>query len=227
MEEIRQALKRRAIVYEIGGFRPSGDRLESWFGRVSLCAPGEGWPQSGGEPMHALCQIDLCALPFRPPRLNDIELITVFIGPKKLPTDVPNGENWCLRAYRKAEALCPLEQCSTGSRIKSLPMRPKIVEADYPCREEVPIELPEEVGEDYCDLFPNVNGLKLGGWPSLVQSEIFWAPWNKHPASPEFVFQIDSTEKGNWMWGDNGVGYFGRGTAPGKQDEWAVSWQCY
>jgi hypothetical protein len=29
------------------------------------------------------------------------------------------------------------------------------------------------------------------------------------------------------MWGDNGVGYFGRGTAPGKQDEWTLAWQCY
>jgi hypothetical protein len=68
---------------------------------------------------------------------------------------------------------------------------------------------------------------KLGGWPTLIQSEIFWAPWNRHPAAPEYVFQIDSTGKGNWSWGDGGVGYFGRGTAPGKTDEWALAWQCY
>ncbi|MHC4974852.1 MAG: DUF1963 domain-containing protein, partial [Planctomycetota bacterium] len=77
------------------------------------------------------------------------------------------------------------------------------------------------------DLFENTPGFKLGGWPTLIQSEIFWAPWNRHPAAPEYVFQIDSTAKGNWSWGDGGVGYFGRGTAPGKTDEWALAWQCY
>jgi uncharacterized protein YwqG len=40
------------------------------------------------------------------------------------------------------------------------------------------------------------------------------------------VFQIDTTEKGNWQWGDAGVGYFGRRTAAGHEDEWAISWQC-
>ena len=89
------------------------------------------------------------------------------------------------------------------------------------------IPLPPEVEEDYVDLFENVQGFKLGGWPTLIQSEIYWAPWNKHPASPEYVFQIDSTEKGNWAWGDNGLGYFGRGTAPGHEDVWTLSWQCY
>ena len=79
--------------------------------------------------------------------------------------------------------------------------------------------------DDLGDALENVPGLKLGGWPTLIQSEIFWAPWNRHPASPEYVFQIDSDEKAQWAWGDAGVGYFGRGTAPGRRDEWALSWQ--
>lgn len=64
-------------------------------------------------------------------------------------------------------------------------------------------------------------------WHTLIQSEIYWAPYNQHPAKPEYIFQIDSTEKGNWMWGDNGVGYFGRGTKEGHEDEWTIEWQCY
>ena len=60
-----------------------------------------------------------------------------------------------------------------------------------------------------------------------IQSEISWAPWQQHPISPEYVFQIDTSAKANWMWGDNGVGYFGRGTVTGRQDEWALEWQCY
>ncbi|HEX8776147.1 MAG TPA: hypothetical protein VF735_21435, partial [Pyrinomonadaceae bacterium] len=64
------------------------------------------------------------------------------------------------------------------------------------------------------------------GWPTLIQSEIYWAPWNKHPANPEYVFQINSEEKANWRWGDAGVGHFGRGTGVAK-NQWALSWQCY
>jgi uncharacterized protein YwqG len=105
-------------------------------------------------------------------------------------------------------------------------MRPKVVEEDYPEWEDVPCAVPPEADDKYYDLFPNVPGFKLGGWPTLVQSEIYWAPGQKHPISPEYVFQIDTTEKGNWMWGDSGVGYFGRGTVAGRRDEWAIEWQC-
>jgi len=227
MDEIERQLRRTAIGWEIGGFRPPEDPLHSWFGRVNWCAPGEVWPESGGKLMHALCQINLTGLPFRPPRLDDLALITVFIGPDELPLDTPNGEGWCLRAYPGLDGLVPLAPRETGSPIKSFPMRARVIERDYPCWEDVAIELPPEIGDAYFDLFENIGGLKLGGWPSLVQSEIFWAPWNRHPAAPEFVFQIDTTEKGNWMWGDNGVGYFGRGTAPGRRDEWTLAWQCY
>ncbi len=44
---------------------------------------------------------------------------------------------------------------------------------------------------------------------------------------PEYVFQIDSTDKGHWAWGDGGVGYLFRGRAEGHRDEWTLTWQCY
>ncbi len=68
-----------------------------------------------------------------------------------------------------------------------------------------------------------VDGLKVGGWPSLVQGEIFWAPWKDHPAQPEFVFQVDSDEKTGLVWGDGGVLHIGRGTV--AQETWALEWQ--
>jgi hypothetical protein len=227
LEDAKTALRRRAIVFEIGGFRPPDDPVASWFGSVNFAANGEQWPSTNGEPMHALCQINLTEMPFRPPRLNDVDLITVFIGSNELPNRSGNGTNWCLRAYPSLSELVPLPAQETGSHIKSFPMRPRIIDADYPNWEDVNVDLDEDVAETYYDHFENVGGLKLGGWPTLVQSEIFWAPWNKHPASPEYVFQIDTTEKGNWMWGDNGVGYFGRGTSRGHENEWACEWQCY
>ena len=227
LDAARQALHRRAIVLEMGGFRPPDDPLASWFGRVSCAAPGEDWPTSGGEAMHALCQINLTEMPFRPTGLGDVELITVFIGPGELPTNAANGANWCLRAYSSLAQLVPLPAQDTGTRIKSLPLRPHIIEADYPVWEDVDINLDQTVAARYEEYFANASGFKLGGWPTLIQSAIHWAPGNNHPAAPKYVFQIDSTAKGNWLWGDHGVGYFGRGTSLGYENEWICTWQCH
>ena len=231
MEEVARKfgnqIVRRAIVLDIGGFRPPEDPTTSWFGKVGFCKDGEGWPHYQGKPMHALAQINLTELPFKPSGLEEFEFITIFIGPDELPVDEPNGTKWVIRTYDSLADLIPLEETESGSWLKPFPMKPREIDEDYPCWEDVPIECPEEIDNDYYDLFENVGGFKLGGWPTLIQSEIFWAPWNKHDACPEYVFQIDTTEKGNWMWGDNGVGYFGRGTAEGKENEWALVWQCY
>lgn len=115
----------------------------------------------------------------------------------------------------------------TKNELNSFLLTPEIIEEDYPCWEDVEIDVPEEIENDYYDYFTTLDGLKLGGWPRLIQSEIYWVPYNAHPAMPRFVFQIDSSEKGGWQWGDQGVGYFGRGSAPGHEDEWALSWQCF
>jgi uncharacterized protein YwqG len=102
------------------------------------------------------------------------------------------------------------------------------LEGDYPSRddlceaikdEQILIQLEEaNVGA--------AEGTKIGGWPFTIQSEIQWAPHDNHPAKPEFVFQIDSEAETGWEWGHQGIGYFGRGTAPDRQDEWVLAWQC-
>lgn len=227
IEEFRARIRRRAICMEIGGFRPPESPRTSWFGRVGFALPGESWPCSDGKPMHALCQVNLTELPFRPPRLEDLEFMTVFVGPDELPTNAPNGTNWCLRAYPSLGDLVPLAPVATGSPIKPFPMRPHVAEEDYPCWEDVAPLVPPEIVDGFHDMLPNVEGFKLGGWPTLVQGEIYWAPWQQHPISPEYVFQIDTTAKGHWQWGDRGVGYFGRGTVDGHRHEWALQWQCY
>jgi hypothetical protein len=103
--EARGRLRRRAIVFDVGGFRSPEDPFASWFGRVNVCAAGEAWPETEGKPMHALCQINLSNLPFRPPRLDDVEMLALFVGPDELPVDTPNGRNWCVRAYPRVADL--------------------------------------------------------------------------------------------------------------------------
>jgi len=226
VEDFRRKISRKATVLELGGFRPPLDPLSSWFGDVTVCVPGESWPHVESKPMHALAQVNLLEFHSKPSGLKDIDLLTLFIGPDKLPIDTLNGDGWEIRAYRDLSELVPIDKVVSGSGIKKLPMRSRVLENDYPCWEDVAGEVPEELEESYYDLFANTDGFKFGGWPSLIQSEINWPRSNNHIANPQYVFQIDSTEKGNWAWGDAGVGYFGRSTTAGQADEWVLDWQC-
>lgn len=228
MSQLKAKLSRPAIVMDIGGFRPPEDPKTSWFGKVNLALDGETWPMHDGVPMHALCQINLTELPFRPAHLDDLAMIAVFIGPTQLPVDEPNGQNWCLRAYKDLDTLCTLAQPNVRSPIKSFPMKPRLVDKDFACLDDVSelgIDIDDE--DEYKERCPNIDGLKLGGWPSLIQSTIYWTGQTNDLINPEYVFQIDSCEKALWQWGDGGVGYFGRGTSEGHKDAWALTWQCF
>jgi hypothetical protein len=224
---IRSKLARPAVVMDLGGVKPGKDLTASWFGRVNLALPGEAWPQCDGEPMYPLCQLNISTLPFRPARLSDISLITVFIGPDDLPVDAPNGDGWCLRAYKDLGALVPLTQVECHSPIKAFAMKARLVEADFPGLEDIPPDVAGEIDDEYSERYVTVDGIKVGGWPQLIQSEIAWAGNEDHAGSPEYVFQINSPKRTRWAWGDSGVGYFGRCRAAGHEDQWALSWQSY
>jgi len=226
-EEFENKIRKSAIKFQVGGFRPEDSLTSSWIGNVTVKLGDESWPESNGQPMIPICQLNLTELPNRPENLKDIELITLFIDSSELPDDKPNGEGWLIRTYSDIQELEEIEKPNADFPIKQFQLKPEILDNDFPCWEDCPIEVPEEFDEDYYDLFPNQEGIKIGGWPTLVQSEIFWAPFNQHPAEPEFVFQIDSIEKANWFWGDNGVAYIGRGKKPESKNEWTFSWQCY
>ncbi|GAB3957392.1 hypothetical protein GCM10028805_50020 [Spirosoma harenae] len=224
----RQAISRKAIRMKVGGFRPLDTPYASWFGRVLLGQPDELWPLSNGKPMLPLCQINLQEFPFKPELVQDIAFITLFIDADTTPVSGnPNGAGWILRTYTSLEDLIPIVQPTFVSAIKPFQMAPEIIDADFPMLEDCPIALPASLEDDYDDLFPNTDGIKLGGWPTLIQGEIDWPPLNQHSTTPTFAFQIDSVEKAHWQWGDNGVAYFGRDSAIGQESEWTFSWQCY
>lgn len=217
-----------ATIFEVGGFRPDANPASSWVGKVMLGKAGEKWPDSNGRPMIPICQLNLTNIPFKPATLSDIEFLTLFIDQEEIPSDDnPNGDKWCLRTYSKLEELAPIHPPKYQSYIKPFQLRPKLEAEDFPCWEDCPVDLTEEVEDEYENLFPNVSGLKIGGWPTLVQNEIYWAPLNQHTAKPAFVLQIDSDDKAHMMWGDSGILYFGRGTTPGYENKWYMSRQCY
>jgi len=199
---------------------PAG-QLDAWFGRAAVALPGEGWPSDEDGPMLSLIQLNVAQLPYVPADLADIAFITVFITQGNLPDGEPNGEGWLLRAYPTLEGLELLEVPEGLESIRPFPIRWEPIEEDYPSLDDaIRLNFPEEFAEE----FTPIDELKVGGWPSLIQSEIYWAAHNRHPAYPEYVFQIPSIN--DFMWGDAGYGYFGRGDVAAR-DEWAMAWQCY
>ena len=226
LKEIKTVLKRNASRIIVGGVKPHEHPEASWFGRVRLAKPDESWPMDDGKPMIPLCQLNLAEAPYIPTNLEDVSLLTIFISAVTLPLDTPNGDGWELRAYSSLQGLTEIVEPDHDRPIRPFPIRWELIEEDYPGWEDVAIELPEDIEDDYYDLFETQDYSKIGGWPSLIQGEIYWAPFNRHPAAPEYVLQIDSEEKASWMWGDTGTGYFGRGTGKAK-NTWTMSWQCY
>jgi len=129
-----------------------------------------------------VCQINIGQLPFVPELLKDIQLIAIFIAPDEMTIQNENGSNWCLRTYGNIADMVPLKQIDTGSKIKDFEMRPVLVD-DFPCWDdfsklqlkENDLVLPPDIEENFASYFDNKSGFKIGGWPTLIQSDIDWS----------------------------------------------------
>lgn len=222
-QEIIKQISKPSSIFKVGGFKPSESPQSSWLGKVLLSAKEEEWPSINGEFMSPLCQLNLSDLPYKPDFLKDIKFITVFIHENKI-FDEDNSESYLIRTYNDINELIPLKQVSHPSTIKPFQLEPYLEKNDCPSWENCPISIPEEFEDEYETLFKNEQGIKIGGWPTLIQGEIFWTPFNKNSEDINFAFQISSIEKANWNWGDGGVGYFGINT---KTNTWVFTWQSY
>ncbi len=220
----RKRLARPASVATHG--RLSRDPFASCFGRIAVQEPGEGWPTYRKKLMRPLLQINCAELPFRPKSIVDLAMIRVWIG-EDFEAEPPGSTKfWCVRASPSIARLKPTPEPAHKSDIKPAGIRWKLLEADYPTWDEAPVdEIPEVLHESYHDHFACALGTKVGGWPHTVQSEVCWEAGGKNSTSAEFVFQIDSEPDLNWMWGDAGLGYVGRGSGKHRK-AWRFDWQC-
>ncbi|MCT9843664.1 YwqG family protein [Leclercia adecarboxylata ATCC 23216 = NBRC 102595] len=217
LEELRSQL-RPASVAQVGGFRPGADPLTSWFLK-GVCLPGEGLPVWKGQPMFPLLQIRTDELPVIPEQLKGIALLVLFHNREHHPFDQPHGEGWLIREYATLEGLELLPELETPYR--PFPVRWVSVNDDAPGWEDAwdIIDLSEvnddtQASDSFFDDFNRYGGTKVGGYPMEIQHGV---------GIKDFVFQVGSEEKVNWMWADNGIGYFHRSA----EGIWQFSCQFY
>lgn len=217
LEELRSKL-RPASVAQVGGFRPGADPLTSWFLK-GVHLPGEGLPVWKGQPMFPLLQIRTDELPVIPEQLKGIALLVLFHNREHHPFDQPHGEGWLIREYATLEGLELLPELETPYR--PFPVRWVSVNDDAPGWEDAwdIIDLSEvnddtQASDSFFDDFNRYGGTKVGGYPMEIQHGV---------GIKDFVFQVGSEEKVNWMWADNGIGYFHRSA----EGIWQFSCQFY
>jgi hypothetical protein len=213
-----KAKLRPASVAEIGGFRPPDDPVTSWFLK-GVSRPGEGLPQWNGKPMFPLLQVRIDELPFVPPQLEHVSLLVLFHSLESYPFDKPHGEGWLIREYAGIDGLVPLPAVETPYR--SFPIRWAKVTDDAPGWEDAwelldmsAVNADKAASHSFFYDFNRYSVTKFGGYPADIQHGV---------GVDDFVFQIGSEEKVNWMWADNGIGYFHRS----PDGEWRFSCQFY
>ncbi len=221
IEEIRSKLARPCTEFQAGGFRPSGERTESWIGRVFLCRPDEAKPvtDTNGNPLYPLAQFYLPALPYVPDALKHITWLTVFLANDYPEPLSANGEGWLIREYTAADE--PVEYEFASQEVpKPLPLRAIYQEKDFPvwCDPQISIEINEEIDkysdwdlaeEDSFDYFIDIatsqsTTHKFGGYPSFCQ------PNGRFGKGYEFMFQISSDENACFNVVDSGSLMFAR-----------------
>lgn len=146
-------------------------------------------------------------LPQTPKLLEGIELLNVFIADKHNPFG--DEEAVIIRAYNSLDDLIPLEQKNTNTldfyKIKW------VEKTDYPDwlnlqhqlgGNEVEFPLHIKDIDTVFNNYPNLSGIKIGGWPTQIQvSAVYFIV----EGDPGYIMQIDETEIYSFL--DAGIGY--------------------
>ncbi|MCQ4164855.1 DUF1963 domain-containing protein [Tahibacter harae] len=218
LDELRRLLH-PASVAQVGGFRPPQDPVTSWFCR-GVGHSGEELPFHDGEPMFPLLQIRTDELPWRPPALDGVALLVLFHNLHHYPFGKPHGEGWLIREYAALEGLRPLP--ARAHPYRPFPIRWQRVDDDAPGWETTwnlvdlsAVNEDDAANDAFFNDFERYRATKVGGYPCEIQ--------HGTGGLDEFVFQVGLEEKVNWMWADNGIGYFFRSAS----GEWRWSCQFY
>lgn len=208
--QIKNALFKKATIFQTGEFQPTEDLGESWIGKVLWGKEGETIPAN----FDPICTIFLNNLPYVPKELMGCQLLTIYMN-----FDIFNNLNvdnlvsfFKINCYSSLDELQKINEQST--KIKPFPLTPLFIDNDTPSWEDsdsIDSEIEGEIlrlefeqgMEYYEDIVEKIySNHKVGGYPSFTQGGVSFG--EDYP----FVFQISSDEKAQFNIVDSGSFYF-------------------
>lgn len=213
LNEIKEQLRKKAVIFETGGIRPTNQIGESWIGKVCWQNLWESQPVGKqGNPMIPIATIFVEDSEYIPRALKDIRMINIFMD-----EDFWNNigsedyiDYFKINTYESLEGLVPCNY--TSNEITPFPLIPYFVDNEFPMFDDIDddiydiiIEMEELEGIDYhTDLFEDNRCChKIGGYPATIQGGV------GYDDGYEFVLQIASDEKAGMNIIDGGNFYFG------------------
>lgn len=213
IEQIKEQLRRKAIVFDTGGIRPTNELGESWIGKVAWKLPNETWPiDEAGNKMIPLATIFPGDSDYVPKQLKGISLITIYLSNELLKNlGSEDYQEWFeINVYENLDDLVSCEHQSDV--IDPFPLVPKFVDNEFPSWEDIEEDLFNIINDmennDGIDYYGDIHEAnyskhKIGGYPSVIQSGV------GYDEGFEFVLQISSDEKAHFNIVDSGNFYFG------------------
>ncbi len=236
IKEIKNKLRKKAVVFQTGGARPENSFKQSWIGKVKLGYKEEVCPVDINlQPMFPLVQLCLADLPFIPQALQNTKVLTIFISSDFL--DDSEG-NFCIREYPTLENLVEKDFGGSIEGLKPFPLFPQLMENDFPawCSDDsddiysnyipsdlvdIILRMEKDEGIKYSeDIYEKNEAMhKIGGYPNYCRGDAL-----EFEAGYEFVFQVASDYKAALEIGAGGNIYFAKNPTTNK---WQANWDDY
>jgi hypothetical protein len=209
---------RKASIANVERRKPYNGIVSSRFGGEAVGLEGEALPTFNGKDMFCLLQVNISELPYVPKELEGIALIVVFLNRDFIPIDSHHADGWLIREYKTIEGLQLLPKANEIDIVQSFSVRWSLVEDDMPDTETAWSLLNKPlIGNDELNTLiekGNYWFTKFGGYPCEIHSKV---------SCENFVFQIRSEQKPQWMCDNNGISYFFKG----KNGQWSFKCQLY
>ncbi|AXT54652.1 DUF1963 domain-containing protein [Aquimarina sp. AD1] len=221
LENLVKPLIRQATKLEISPASrpPENSQMNSHFGGNPYFEKGEKWPVTKkGKSLDFIFQV------FNKPESqlpDNIELIQFYYDWDEFPWDT-SDDGWLVKVYKKIDPKntefivkpIDLEKPKYCEIIfepsNSLPDWEGISEYDYNAQKLSCILNEDQPWDNYGKIVEKLVGeqnyqSQLGGYPKWIQGES--TPKDKNGNNMKLLFQIDSEENANLMWGDSGLIY--------------------
>ena len=170
-----KALAKRAVCSTESRSAAQPAATQSFYGGSFYGAEGEAWPHFEGRPLIPWCYLSVTSLPEVPYVLRESEAVAFYINDDLCleACRAAEGSSLVVREYRRGTRLTLLERPPTLEKHPPYTLEWRI-EDDFPSTSHFYEALSDEVYAHFCDErknegLANHSGIKLGGWPTLVQ----------------------------------------------------------